>query len=91
MKKLQLFLLIAVLLISSQVFSQNLNDYIDETRGDTLVIKDFNDLDEQNSLYQVITLDTTNVPAGRVYMLKSNGYYPLVNNPATLRPTVIVG
>jgi len=91
MKKLQLFLLIAVLLISSQVFSQNLNDYIDETRGDTLVIKDFNDLDEQNSLYQVITLDTTNVPAGRVYMLKSNGYYPLINNPATLRPTVIVG
>ncbi|HPC35933.1 MAG TPA: T9SS type A sorting domain-containing protein [Candidatus Marinimicrobia bacterium] len=91
MKKLQLFLLVSVLLISSQVFSQNLSDYISETIGDTLVIKDFNDLGEQNSLYLVITLDTVNVPAGRVYMLKADGYYPLVNNPATLRPTVIVG
>ena len=38
-----------------------------------------------------MTLDTGNVPAGRVYELKANGYYPLQNNPTTLRNTVIVG
>jgi hypothetical protein len=80
------------LLIISSVFSQNLSDYISEIRGDTLVIKDYYDMNnQQNSLYWAITLDTGNVPAGRVYELKANGYYPLQNNPTTLRNTVIVG
>jgi hypothetical protein len=67
-------------------------DYVEEQRGDTLVIKDYWGMNEvQNSLYQAITLDTLNVPAGRVYLLPVNGYYPLVNSPTILRNTVIVG
>ena len=57
-------------------FSQTLNDYISEVRGDTLVVKDYYEMGgEHNSLYQVLTLDTNNVPEGRVYLLKTNGYY----------------
>ena len=91
MQKLHLLVIILILLTTSFVFSQTLMDYVDEVRGDTLVIKDYWDMTEQNSLYQALTLDVTDVPEGRVYMLKTAGYYPLVNNPATQRPTVIVG
>jgi hypothetical protein len=67
-------------------------DYVSAVRGDTLVIKDFVEMgNQQNSLYNALNLDTLNVPAGRVYMLKANGTYPLVNSPNTPRPTVIVG
>ena len=72
--------------------SQTLDDYISEVKGDTLVVKDYYEMNNhQNSLYWAITLDTVNVPAGRVYELKVNGYYPLGKNPTTLRNTVIVG
>jgi len=92
MKNLRLLLVVFVLLTASMVFSQTLSDYVAETRGDTLVVKDFSDMgDVTNSLYQVLFLDSVDVPAGRVYMLKANGYYPLVNNPTTVRNTVIVG
>ncbi|HOT97717.1 MAG TPA: T9SS type A sorting domain-containing protein [bacterium] len=92
MRKLQLLFAALLLLGASTVFSQTLMDYVAEVRGDTLVIKDYWDMNqEQNSLTNAINLDVNNVPAGRVYMLKTNGYYPLVNNPTTLRPTVIVG
>jgi len=91
MRKL-LILLVLVLAITPMVFSQTLMDYVDEQRGDTLVIKDYWDMEGlNNSLYFAMTLDTLDVPAGRVYMLKTDGYYPLMNNPTTLRPTVIVG
>jgi len=74
------------------VSSQTLMDYVSKQMGDTLVIKDYWDMNsQQNSLYNAINLDKTNVPAGRVYMLKTNGYYPLVNNPTASIPTVIVG
>jgi len=91
MRKLQHLLTATVLLTVSSAFSQTLMDYVDEVRGDTLVIKDFRDSNEYNSLNQALTLDTDGVPAGRVYMLKTNGYYPLISNPVTQRPTVIVG
>jgi len=72
--------------------SQTLDDYISEVKGDTLVVKDYYEMNNhQNSLYWAITLDTVNVPEGRVYELKVNGYYPLGKNPTTLRNTVIVG
>ena len=91
MRKL-LLLFVLILALTPMVFSQTLMDYVDEQRGDTLVIKDYWDMGEaNNSLYFAMTLDTLNVPAGRVYMLKTNGYYPLLNNPSTLRATVIVG
>jgi hypothetical protein len=67
-------------------------DYIDENRGDTLVVKDYYDLGNQpNSLYYALTLDNDSVPEGRVYLLKENGYYPLLDKPTTKRKTAIVG
>jgi hypothetical protein len=91
MKKL-LVLAACLLLSISWVSAQTLMDYVSAVKGDTLVVKDFVDMgNKPNSLYSVMTLDTLNVPAGRVYMLKANGYYPLVNSPNTLRKTVIVG
>jgi len=92
MKIVRLLFVVFVLLTTSMVFSQTLADYVAETRGDTLVVKDFTDMgDVTNSLYQVLFLDSVDVPAGRVYMLKANGYYPLVNNPVPRVATAIVG
>ncbi|MFA7710994.1 MAG: T9SS type A sorting domain-containing protein, partial [Candidatus Neomarinimicrobiota bacterium] len=72
-----------------------LDDYIAEVKGDTLVIKDFGDMepDAAGSLREAVVADSVEVPAGRVYELKANGYYPLSTNlttPAT-RAVVIVG
>jgi hypothetical protein len=92
MKKLLVLLGITLILLSSSVFAQTLADLIDETRGDTLVIKDYFDAgDENNTLYNVMAWDTVDVPAGRVYELKKYGFYPIANGPVTLRPTVLYG
>jgi hypothetical protein len=91
MKKL-LLLATLVLMPLCLVFPQTLNDYLSAVKGDTLVIKDYAEMGNvQNSLYNVLNIDTLNVPAGRVYMLKANGTYPLVNSPETQRNTVIMG
>jgi len=93
MKKLMLlFVMLTVLVVLQSIYAQTLSDYIQQVKGDTLVVKDYSDMNnQQNSLYWAMTLDTGNVPAGRVYELRANGYYPLQNNPTTLRNTVIVG
>jgi len=89
-------ILLAMMLISfvsvSAVLSQTLEDYILETRGDTLVIKDFIDMEnEASTINQVFALDES-APEGRVYELKTNGYYPLASNPQTpARPVTIAG
>ena len=91
-KVILLFVMMAILLPVYAALCQDLNDYIDQIKGDTLVIKDYLDLDEKaGSLYEVMRLDTAYVPEGRVYELKANGYYPLSINPTTQRKTVIVG
>jgi len=91
MRKLQL-LSILLLIPSSILVSQSLMDYVSAVRGDTLVIKDYNEMGQQsNSLYNVMYLDSVDTPAGRVYMLKANGFYPLLTNPTTRRATTIVG
>ena len=91
-KVLLLFAATAILLPMHSALSQTLSDYVKQVKGDTLVIKDYYDMNnQQNSLYWAMTLDTGYVPTGRVYELKANGYYPLQNNPTTLRNTVIVG
>jgi hypothetical protein len=91
MKKL-LLLAACLMLALSMASAQTLMDFVSEVRGDTLVVKDFVDMGNQsNSLYNVILMDTLAVPAGRVYMLKANGTYPVANSPNTTRPTVIVG
>jgi hypothetical protein len=76
------------------MYAQTLMDYVLQVKGDTLVIKDFQDMSQKsNSLTNALNSDTINVPAGRVYMLRANGYYPLATNitTTTKRPTVIVG
>jgi hypothetical protein len=97
MKKVLLLFVGYLLLPRASVLSQTLwppSSPIDEIRGDTLVIKTQDQmLGEPNALYVVLSRDTMNVPAGRVYMLKAGGVYPLQNNPTTYanRTTVIVG
>jgi hypothetical protein len=93
MKKLLFFFMVTLLLSVGYVFPQSLGyDYVSEVKGDTLVIKDYIDMDnEPNSLYYALLLDTIDVPAGRVYELKTNGYYPLLLRPTTRINTIIVG
>lgn len=74
--------------------AQTFMDYVSSMKGDTAVIKDYVDKGNVSStLASAMSLDTINVPAGRVYMLKINGYYPLAANPTTpsSRGIVIVG
>jgi hypothetical protein len=94
MKKLLPLLVLFVLIQIAPVFSQTLNDFISAKRGDTLVVKTQDEMSgAANSLYQVIRLDSINVPAGRVYLLKAGGVYPVQNNPSGYanRTTVIMG
>lgn len=93
MRKLLLLLAVTTLLPLTTVFSQTLEDYILEHRGDALVIKDDIDFGAPNTLFSVINADTLNVPAGRVYILKAFGNYSLANNPTTsaTRKTIIMG
>jgi hypothetical protein len=95
-RPLLLFAAAFILIPLSSVFSQTFtdwHDYIKAVKGDTLVIKDYNDMGGvANSLTNVLNLDTANVPAGRVYELEATGYYPLTANPTTAaRGVVIVG
>jgi hypothetical protein len=95
MKKVMLVYVVMLILIPQHLaVSQTLSDYISAVNGDTLVIKDYYDMDNQpNSLYYAILLDNVDVPAGRVYELKTNGYYPLAMNPTTPadRAVIIAG
>jgi hypothetical protein len=87
-------LAVAALLMLSTAGAQTFNDYVASFKGDTAVIKDYNDkAQEASTLTSALTLDSIAVPAGRVYMLKTNGYYPLLSSPTTtgVRPIVIMG
>lgn len=79
------------LLLQVAVFAQPYADYITEERGDTLVIKSFADYENApNSLTLAISSDTVDVPDGRVYLLKDNGWYPVTSNPTSLAGKKIV-
>ncbi|MFA5729217.1 MAG: T9SS type A sorting domain-containing protein [Candidatus Neomarinimicrobiota bacterium] len=94
-KALLLSVVICLLLFSAEFALGALDDYVAEVKGDTLVIKDFGDMepDAAGSLREAVVADSVDVPAGRVYELKANGYYPLSTNLATpaTRAVVIVG
>jgi hypothetical protein len=92
MRKAVLLFVVFLLVSVSSFYAQTLNDYVSEVRGDTLVIKDYIDMSESSTLTSAVTLDTA-PPAGRVYMLKANGYYPLATNLSTPaeRAVIIVG
>jgi hypothetical protein len=89
-----LFILMIILIPEKTTLSQSLLDYISEVKGDTLVIKDYSEMNNQpNSLYWALKLDTVNVPLDRVYMLKAGGFYSNTNTSISSykHPTVIVG
>jgi hypothetical protein len=92
MKKVLLPILAVLLISTSAFYAQTLMDYVSEVRGDTLVVKDYIDLSAPSSLINVVELDVA-APAGRVYMLKSGGYYPLSRGFSTPegRAITIVG
>jgi len=94
MKNRMLLLTVVTLGMFSIAGSQTFTDYVSAMRGDTAVVKDYSDKGNTSStLTRALALDTVSVPAGRVYMLKKNGYYPLASNPTTsaTRSVVIVG
>ncbi|HTY00464.1 MAG TPA: T9SS type A sorting domain-containing protein [Bacteroidota bacterium] len=96
MKKLLLVFTVAALVLVPLCagFSQTLNDVVKQVKGDTLVIKTYDDYSSKpNTLYIALLADTVSVPAGRVYELQAGGFYPLANNPQCYanRTTVIVG
>jgi len=94
-KGLLLSVVVCLLLFSAEFALGALGDYVSEVRGDTLVIKDYADFEPYaaGSLREAIIADSVDVPAGRVYELKANGYYPLSSNLTTpaSRAVVIVG
>jgi hypothetical protein len=103
-KALMLFAVTTILMPLRSALPQTLSDYVKQLKGDTLVIKTYDDMGgKANSLYWALVLDTVNVPAGRVYELQAGGVYPFNNvqwqNTALLlpfmssarHPTVIVG
>ena len=93
-KLLLLFVVMTILIPFKSSFPQTINDYISEVRGDTLVIKDYSEMNNQpNSLKWVLLLDTNDVPAGRVYLLQAGRFYPNTYSPtsSSKHPTVIVG
>lgn len=80
------------LLFVSPILAQTLQDYVLETRGDTLVVKDDNDYGAPNTLYSLMNADSS-APADRVYLLHNGGIYSLVNNPTSsaTHKTIIMG
>lgn len=93
MKKILLLIITVVLSYSSAFAQMGYDPFVSEVRGDTLLVKDYTEMESQpNSLVNVIQSDTTEVPTGRVYELKRDGWYPLLN-PVTNngRPMTIAG
>jgi hypothetical protein len=98
MKKVLILFLGLFLVSLTTSFAQSLMDYVKEVKGDTLVVNDYYDMggsgdNAASSLTNVIGADSINVPAGRVYELQTNGWYPFLTNPTTPsnRPVTIVG
>lgn len=85
--------LVALFISMSVTFAQGFMDYVKEVRGDTVVVKDFSDMEFQpNSLNNVVSNDAA-APAGRVYELQVGGWYPQSAGFTTPsdRPVIIAG
>ena len=69
--------LVILVLSLSMAFAQAYMDYVKEVKGDTLVIKNYADMGfAPNSIRDAVIADSVDVPAGRVYELQANGWYP---------------
>ena len=60
----------AFLALGANAQGDPLTDFVEETRGDTLVIKDFFDANGTASTLGAVIAADTNAPEGRVYLLK---------------------
>ena len=91
MRKLLLLLTVCALIPLTSILAQ-IDDYVLEHRGDTLVVKDDYDYNGQNTLYSLMNADV-NAPADRVYLLHNGGIYSLVNTPtsSSTQRTIIMG
>ena len=92
MKKLTLLLIVCIMGGISVAQAQTIDDYVSETRGDTLVVKDFTEMGAANSLGDLVEIDSL-APEGRVYELKQGGYYfhTRTIGPTNSRSVVIAG
>ena len=93
MKRSLLSVLIVVLLIAPQLLA-SVDDYVSERMGDTLVVKTYDEMEgEASAIINIITADSVDVPAGRVYLLQEDGWYPLSQDWTTPlgRAVVIAG
>jgi len=93
MRKVLMLFLVFFMTSFSVSFAQGFMDYVKEVRGDTLVVKDYYDMDNApNSINEVVLQDNA-APAGRVYELQTAGWYPQSGGFTTPsdRPVVIVG
>jgi hypothetical protein len=80
---LSLFSLLFLLALPS-VFAQTIANYITATKGDTLVVADDNDYGQPGALYLLMAADTgVTVPKGRVYQLRTAGYYSMSGSHPT--------
>ncbi len=92
MKKLTL-LLICIVGGYTAAHAQTIDDFVSETRGDTLVVNTYEEHEfAENALTDLIAMDTL-APDTRVYELKQGGYYPVTYAIAVTggRPLVIEG
>jgi len=94
MNKKMLPIMAALLLMAgvNSAIAQSFEDFISETRGDTVVVIDAIESGENNTLFDAIELDV-DAPEGRVYELVPNGIYWFtrrLDTPAD-RPLVIAG
>jgi len=94
MKKVLLLLTVSSLLPMASVFSQTLSDYVKQVKRRHSCHKNvWWHGGKPDALYYTLLLDTSNVPAGRVYELQAGGWYPcwIIHRVPQSIPTVIVG
>jgi len=93
MKKTILLLFVFMAFSYNALYAQDFMDFVEEVRGDTLVILSLNDTGDVNTLIDVIELDS-DAPDGRVYELKRGHSYLQDRGPLNLpsdRKTRIAG
>lgn len=93
MKKMYACILALLLVSMSSSYAQSLMDYVKEVKGDTLVVKTYEEMGQQASaINNVILADSVDTPAGRVYQLQTGGWYPQSAGFTTpARPVIIAG
>lgn len=91
MRRLSILLLICLVGTATAVFAQNpYDDFVSEVKGDTLVVNTYSEQEDANALVNAVNADSVDVPDGRVYQLKSGGWYPLLDDLYTPEARAVV-